>query len=463
MTRARLPICTGLFVICLMSQALFGQAISTSNPASTQSQPSAGAVPLTLQNTIDMALRTNLSVILSQQATAASRGQKLRVLSQLLPNVTSGVAEHLNQENLATFGIQVPGIPTIVGPFSFFDARLVLSQSLFDLSRIERLRAAGEDVSTAQFNYQDARNLIVTAAASAYLRALSDAARITAAQAQVDTARALYNKAVDLHNAGISPAIDSVRAQVELQTREQQLIVANNAYAKDLLSIARAIGLPLVQGQHIELTEKIPYAPLASLTLEAAIERAANTRPDLKSALSSLRSAELGRKAASAQYLPTFAADADYGGTGLTPGSSESTFHVTGSVRMPIFQGGRIRGDVLVADAAVQQQRAQANDLRLQVEFEVRSAFLDLTSTAEQVRVTTSSVGLAKQALTQAQDRFASGVADNLEVVQAQEAYASANESYIASLYSYNLSKLGLARALGVAEMEGRKFVEGNK
>jgi outer membrane protein TolC len=326
---------------------------------------------------------------------------------------------------------------------------------------MDRVRAAGQDISAAQFSYQDSRNLIVTAAASSYLQALSDASRISAAQAQVDTARALYNKAVDLHNAGITPAIDSVRAQVELQAREQQLIVAKNAYSKDLLSLARVIGLPLQQGLAIDLAEKFPYAPLETITLEQAIARAASTRPDLKSALAQVRSAELSRSAASAQRLPRLTADMDYGATGIKPATSFSTFHVIGSIRMPIFEGGRIRGDVLQADAALQQQRSRANDLRLQVEFEVRTAFLDLSSTADQVRVTASSVDLARQALTQSQDRFTSGVTDNLEVVQAQEAFANANESYIASLFAYNISKLSLARALGVAEGEARTFVEG--
>ncbi|MCU1286612.1 MAG: outer rane efflux protein [Acidobacteriales bacterium] len=437
------------------------------SPAATQSNAVASqtgnpsTVPLTLQDTIERALRTNLSVFLTNQATASARGQRLRVLSQLLPNISSGVIETRQQENLETFGIKVPGLPSVVGPFSYFDARVSLSQSLFDLAKIDRARASNQDVFAAQFSYQDARNVIVTAVASGYLRALSDASRIIAAQAQVDTARALYNKAVDLHNAGLSPAIDSVRAQVELQARQQQLIVAKNAYSKDLLSIARAIGLPLQQGQNIELTEKIPYAPLENVTLDQAIERAAVTRSDLKSIAARLRSAELNRKAASAQRLPSFSADADYGATGITPGSSVSTFHVTGAIRMPIFLGGRIEGDVLQADAALQQLRAQLNDLRAQAEFEVRSAFLDLNSAADQVRVTMSTVDLARQALTQSQDRFASGVADNLEVVQAQEAFANANENYIASLFSYNVSKLGLARALGVAETEGRAFVEG--
>jgi outer membrane protein TolC len=200
---------------------------------------------------------------------------------------------------------------------------------------------------------------------------------------------------------------------------------------------------------------------LETITLEQAIARAASTRADLKSALAQVRSAELSRSAASAQRLPRFTVDADYGATGITPGSSVATFHVIGGVRLPIFEGGRIHGDVLQADAVLQQQRSRANDLRLQVEFEVRTAFLDLSSTADQVHVTASSVDLARQALTQSQDRFASGVTDNLEVVQAQEAFANANESYIASLYAYNISKLSLARALGVAEGEARTFVEG--
>jgi outer membrane protein TolC len=299
----------------------------------------------------------------------------------------------------------------------------------------------------------------VTAAASAYLRALSDSARITAAQAQVDTARALYNKAVDLHKAGLSPAIDSFRAQVQLQTRQQQLIVAKNAYSKDVLDVARIIGLPL--GQKVEFADQVPYAPLDSITLEQAIDRAASTRPDLKSAMARLRSTELNRKAASAERMPSFGADVDYGADGISPASSRSTFHAAVTMRLPIFDSGRIRGDVLQADAAHKQQQAQLNDLRAQAEYEVRSAFLDLNSASDQVHVATSSVDLAKQVLLQAQDRFASGVADNLEVVQAQEAFASANETYIASLFAYNVSKLGLARAIGVAEGEGRTFLEG--
>src|SRR5437879_1738182 len=292
MTRVRLRLkVTLLFAICLGSQASAGQTAPAAPAATPQTQPGA-AVPLTLQKAIDMALRTNLSVLLSQQATAASRAQRIRVLSQLLPNINSGVSEHLAKENLDTFGIKVPGFPSVVGPFGFFDARVSLSQSLFDLASMDRARAAGQDVSAAQFSYQDSRNLIVTAAASSYLQALSDASRITAAQAQVDTARALYNKPVDLHNARITPAIDSVRAQVELQAREQQLIVAKNAYSKDLLSMARVIGLPLAQGLAIELSEKFPYAPLETITLEQAIARAAGTRADLKSALAQVRSAE---------------------------------------------------------------------------------------------------------------------------------------------------------------------------
>jgi len=175
-----------------------------------------------------------------------------------------------------------------------------------------------------------------------------------------------------------------------------QLIVAKNAYSKDLLSVARVIGLPLEQGLAIVLAEKFPYAPLETITLEQAIARAASTRADLKSALAQVRSAELSRNAASAQRLPYLTADADYGATGITPGTSVATFHVIGSIRLPIFEGGRIRGDVMQADAALQQQRSRANDLRLQVEFEVRTAFLDLSSTADQVRVTVSGVSAGR-------------------------------------------------------------------
>jgi outer membrane protein TolC len=251
-----------------------------------------------------------------------------------------------------------------------------------------------------------------------------------------------------------------LRSQVELQTRQQQLIVARNDYAKQKLSLARIIGLP--PGQEFQLTEKAPYQTLTLLPLEVYLQRAYASRSDYQAAQSQVRSAELTHRAAAAGRYPSIDLNANYGDVGVTPGQSNGTWQVNGGVTIPIFTGGKVHSDLLEADAQLKQARSQLGDLRGRIDYEVRTAVLDLTAAAEQVEVARSSVDLAEQAFNQSKDRFSAGVTDNLEVVQAQEAVASAHESYIQSLYAHNLAKVELARAVGDAEQGVKGFLKGD-
>jgi outer membrane protein TolC len=240
------------------------------------------------------------------------------------------------------------------------------------------------------------------------------------------------------------------RSQVELQTQQQRLTAEQAEYAKQKIALARLIGLP--PGQDLILTDAMPYAPLENLTLEQAITLASQNRSDLKAAEAQVRAANLSRKAASAEHYPTLDLGADYGVIGINPASSHGTFSVTGQLTFPIWAGGRSNGDIEQADALLRQRRAEYEDLRARVEAEVRTAYLDLNAAADQVRVSQSRRELAEDELVQARDRFASGVADTVEVVQAQEVVASAEQDYIASLSAHNLAKASVARAIGQAE-----------
>jgi outer membrane protein TolC len=203
----------------------------------------------------------------------------------------------------------------------------------------------------------------------------------------------------------------------------------------------------------------VPYAPLTNLTLEQAIAQAYANRADLKSADAQVRAAERARLAAVAERYPTAEVSGDYGVIGTDPSNSHGTFSVTGTVRIAVFQGGRVRGDIEQADAALAQRRAEYQDLRGRIDADVRNAMLDLTSAARQVSVAENNRGLANDTLQQSRDRFAAGVADTVEVVQSQEAVASAEQDYINSLYAYNLSKATLARAMGQADQNIRQFL----
>jgi outer membrane protein TolC len=423
-----------------------------------QGKATSEALPLSFKDAIDRGLRNNLGLLLQSDNTIAARGEKWKELSELLPNLTTATSENAAQTSLAAQGLRLPGFPKVIGPYGFFDTRAYLTQTLFSLKALNRERGASYNEKAAQYTYKNARDVVVLAVGNAYLQALAGGARVETAQAQLQTAQALYDKAVDQQNAGVSPAIDTLRAKVELQTRQQQLIVARNDYAKQKLALARVIGLP--PGQEFTLSDKAPYEPLASLGLEQSLEHAYASRSDYQAALQQVRAAEHFRKAATAEYFPSLDAGANYGDIGVTPGNSHGTFQVAGTLRIPIFQGGKVHSDVLQAEATLRQSQQQLENLRGQIDYDVRTALLDLAAAADQVEVARSSVDLADQTLVQARDRFAAGVTDNLEVVQAQETLAAANESYISSLYAHNLAKVALARAMGYAEEGVKQYLK---
>jgi outer membrane protein TolC len=433
----------------------------------TGSEPERAPTPevlqLTFQDAIDRGLRNNLGLLLSGDQTIMARGERWKELSNLLPNLQAQLQEDVQTQSLAALGFRGKlfpfPLPRIIGPYNYFDARATLNQSLFNFKDLEQERAASERLKSAQYSYKDARELVVLAVGNAYLLAIATAARIETADAQVTNAQALYNKAADQQKAGLSPAIDTLRSQVELQTRQQQLIAARNDFAKQKLSLARIIGL--ASGQQFSLTEKAPFEALTPLPVEVYLQRAYTSRSDYQAAQAQVRAAELSHRAAAAGRYPTLGVDANYGDIGVNPAQSSGTWQVNGGLNIPIFTGGKVHSDLLEADAQLKQVRSQLGDLRGRIDYEVRTALLDLNSAAEQVEVTRSSVDLAEQALTQSRDRFSAGVTDNLEVVQAQEAVAGAHESYIQSLYAHNLAKVELARAIGDAEQGVKRYLKG--
>ncbi|MGO9491276.1 MAG: TolC family protein, partial [Terracidiphilus sp.] len=390
-----------------------------------------------------------------------ARGEKWQALSDLLPNIVTDSGFGVHQVNVkAAFGLTIPNEPPIIGPFGYFDARAHLTQSVFNWTSIERARSSLAQQKSAEFSSKDARELVVLVIVSNYLLAIADQSEVESALSQRDTAKSLFQQASDQKTAGLASAVDVLRSQVQLQSREQKLIVAQNNLAKQKLVLARAIGIPL--GQQFEMTTQIAYRELTPSGLDDAIQSAYKARPDFESQLNRVRSAELARKAASAERYPTIGVETDYGLSGVNPGSSHGTVDAAATLSIPIFQGGRVHGDVLRADASLAEEKQRLEDLRAKIEQEVRDVYLDLEADAQEVAVEKSAIALANQNLEQSRDRFSSGVTDNIEVVQAEDALAIANDAYIASLYSYNLAKISLAKATGVAESKYSEYLKGN-
>jgi outer membrane protein TolC len=436
-----------------------GQASSLTG--SVPSGPASNEVlPLTLRDTITRALRYNLATIESGENARIARGQRLLALSKLLPQVSAGLSENVEQLSLATFGLQqIPRIPNIVGPFSYTSVDGTVSQTLFSFESIKRFRAARTAEQAAQLSYQDILEAVTLAVGNAYLQVTEADSRIQAQEAQVRNARALYDQALDEVQAGTAPRIEATRTEVQLHTEEYNLSVARNNFEVAKLALGRAIGLPL--GQQFELADQVPYSEINPPSVDDALTIAYKSRSDFRAALDSEKSAAQTLSATRGERYPTVAVNGSYGDLGSTLGHSHGDFTFQAGVSVPIFTGGRIKGNVTQAEAELQQRKAEAENIRGQVDYDVRAAFLNLNAAKEQVAVAKENVDLANETLARSKDRFTSGVTDSVEVVQAEQSLASANNQYITSLYTHNLSKLSLARALGVARANYEQYLGG--
>jgi len=451
----------GACIALFGGSALFGQQAQFQGSVPTGA-PSPTPLALTLHDAIDRGLRTNLGLLVSGQASETARGERLRSLSALLPQVTGAVSENVEQIDLKTRGISfhLPGFTTttIVGPFHYTDARAYASLSVFDYGLRKSYRAAKEGERAAQLSFRDARDLVVQSVANAYLLVIAGSSRVQALRAEVNTDQAIYDRSADQDRAGTAAAIDVLRAHVELQRQQQQLIAQENQVAKDKLALGRVIGLP--SGQQFVISDTEPYSPLAAMTADEALRTAYEQRADFQSARASVRAADDSVSAARAERYPNLGVAADYGDVGTALNSSHGTFTFQVAAKFNIFDGGRIGGDIIKAGAALKRRQDELADLRGQIDYQVRAALLDIQSAADQVTVGRSNLDLANQTLTQAQDRFASGVADTIEVVQAQGSVAVANDDLIAALYAHNLAKVELARAVGSTEQQIQRFME---
>lgn len=443
-------------------RASAGQTRSPFLGSAPAGQTTGTTLDLSLKEAFERALKYNLGVIESRENTRAAHAVRLRSLNALLPNLSVRVSSALEQINLRAqgFNVVLPGvrIPTLVGPFGVADARAYLSQEIFNWSDIENWKSALESERASQYSYKSDRDLVVFTAGNAYLLVISDVATADSVRSQVKTAQTLYQNNADLNKEGLIASIDVLRSRVELQTQQQRLIAAENQLAIDKLALARVIGLP--NGQDFQLTDSVPYASLSGINLEQALEQAYSTRPDYLAAKAQVRAAELARQAAAAGNYPSLSTAMNYGDIGSPNfGTSHETFSFAVTLSIPIFQGSRVRADKLQTHSAMEQRKAELADLGGQIDDQVRTAFFNLKSSSDLVAVAESNVDLANQTLTQAQDRFRAGIADNLEVVQAQESVASANQSYIASLYAFNLAKISLAQAIGIAEQSALQYL----
>ncbi len=416
-------------------------------------QPFSGK--LSFREAIERGLAFNLGQVGSALGVRQARGEMRVVRSALLPNLNSSLTETVEQTNLRALGIRfhspIPGftLPSVVGPFNYFDLRARLTQTLANVTQWDNYRAGQEAVRANEASLRDARDLVVLAIGGAYLQAVAAQARVRTEQAQVDTAKVLFDQASQQHSAGVLAQMDLNRSEVQLLTERERLLSVQNDLAKQKINVARLTGLPATDA--FQLLDEVPFAAAPELDEQASLKEAYAKRADLQAAAAQAQAARLTHAAARAERLPSLSLSADYGAIGTNPNQAHGTFSVVGTLSVPIWQGGRTGGDIEQADAAWEQRRAELEDTRSRVESDIRNSFLDLRAAAQQVEVAQRNIVVSQQNLDLTHQRFTAGVSDNAELVQAQQSVATAQLDYIDSVFAHNVAKLSLARAVGGA------------
>jgi outer membrane protein TolC len=416
---------------------------------------------LSLREAVQRAIEYNLGSVGLAQSVHQAHGQRTVARSALLPNLNGDLAETEETVNLAALGIHfsVPGfaLPTVVGPFNFMDVRARLLQTVVNLTQLNNYRSAKETLQADELSARDARDLVVLAVGGAYLQVIAARARVEAARAQVDTANALYKQTTDQFNFGRVPQLDVNRSQVEAFTQQQRLVSLQNDAAKQKINLARLTGLPA--NAQFDLTDAIPFMAAPPIAIEDALKQALRQRADLTAAQAQVRAAERALTAARDERLPSIAVSADYGAIGTNPGQAHGTFTAVATLSVPIWQGGRASGDIEQATAALAQRQAELEDLKSQIESEVRNAYFDLDAASSQVDLARQNLQVSEQVLSQMRTRQEAGVSNNVDVVQSQESVAGAQLDYINSVFAHNVAKLALARAIGDAAESLPKFL----
>ncbi|HMF77257.1 MAG TPA: TolC family protein, partial [Bryobacteraceae bacterium] len=374
----------------------------------------AGPISLTLADAVKRGLEANLGPVAANNAARAARAERIQALSALLPNIAANASDTVTQVNLAAYGFQfnVPpnlnfSIPSVVGPYNYSSLQATVNQSVYDPVAHRNYQASKQSERASLLGARDARELVVLAVGGSYLQTVSTAARVVSQRAQVDNARAIYNQAQVRKAAGTNARIDVTRSQVELQTQEQRLSSYEADLRKQTIALARLIGLPL--DHELILSEPLSFNASAVPEASTAIHSAFEHRADLQSSQAQVQAAQRVLSAARAERLPSVSLNGSYGVIGPNPASTHGVFAVTAAVNVPIWQGGRTRGDIEQATAVLDQRQAELTDQRGRIEQDVRTALIELQTASGQVRLAENNRGLASETLTEARDRFGAG------------------------------------------------------
>jgi outer membrane protein TolC len=408
---------------------------------------------LTLDQAVGLALKQNPTAQIAIMQAAQSEQDKNIARADLLPQASANISDEAQKVNLrAEFGGKAPfpGFPATLGPYQIFSAGPSFGMPVFDLTLWRRYQAARNTLNSSKANSLSTREQVILLVVSQYIGTLRAVANVEASQSRVSLAQALYDQAADLQKEGVGTGIDTLRANVELQNEKQRLIEAETDRETSQFALSRLLNLD--PRQAIELADSLSFYDTPQPEVEPSMDLALASRQEWKALESQIKAAGYQKKAAQDSRLPYLRFDGELAYVGTSGNTALPTRTYQASVNMPLFTGGRIHAETVRADLEIKKLEQQKDDLRNQIALDVKTALLNLQSARNEVQVANLGVQLSNEEVDQARDRFKAGVANNIEVIQAQDSLARANDNQIVALYRFNQARADLARAIGQME-----------
>ena len=447
------PIIFYLVFFSLLLSPVF--AAAQEQPASRPASHATGPVRLTLEQAVALAVKQNPTNQIAILNAAESVQDKNITRADLLPQANLHVADSANRVNLhAEFGGEPLGpgfnLPGHIGPYQIFSAGPTFGSSVIDLSLWKRYQASRQNVDAAKADSLSTREQVILLVVSQYIGTLRAVANVEASRSRVDLAQALYDQAADLQKEGVGTGIDTLRANVELQNEKQRLIEAENDRESSLFGLSKLLNLD--PREKVELADSLGFFETPQPDVESSIDEALSSREEWKAIESREKVAKLEKQSAQYERLPSLRFDGNWAYLGTNINNGIPTYQYQAGFNMPLFTSGRIHAEVAKSDLELRKLEEQKADLRNQIALDVKTSLLNLQSARNEVQVANLGVQLAKEEVDQARDRFKAGVANNIEVISAQDSLSRANDNQIAALYRFNQARADFARSVGQME-----------
>ena len=402
---------------------------------------------LSLREAVELATRLSPRIQMANLRTLEARGQYGVVRSGYLPQLTARASETRQTSNLRGIGLTFPGVPARIGPFTTFDARPAVTQTVFDYSLIQSMAAARKRIQTADFDAQSLRETTLLGVVDLYLRTLQSQTRLEATEARLRTAKALAKQARDFLEVGTGNRLDLRRAESQLETETAAQAQQRRDVETTRLLLLQTIGLPVETP--VRLTEKLTIAAPPVAGPEDAVSVALERRPEAQAARAAIDAARFSVRSAKAQRLPRVTFSADYGVVGQQIDRNLSTYAVRGALEVPIFQGGRIQAETHIEKSRLQQAEEELRDVENLVRLDLRTAEIQLDAARIAAGAASRAGEAADESVELARLRFEAGITSNIDVIQAQQEQARADELEIQTLYDFYLARANFAKALG--------------